>query len=375
MIRLACLLLLWPALAFAQADPADIARRAVMELDRAARTLTAAEGSRDRVSALTETIRAYESGLSALREGLRRASAREAQIRLQFDRENARLGSLIGALQTMQASPEALLLLHPDGPMGTARSGMILSAVTPALLSEVERLRTDLTEIATLRALQAGAQDTLQQGLDGVQKARTALSRAVSDRVDLPRRMTEDDEQMQRLIESTETLEGFASGLSVLPRDETAASLPDFADALGDLALPARGRVTAGFNDPDAAGIRRPGLSLATAPGALVTAPWPATIRYRGPLLDYGNVMILEPAPGYLLVLAGMDRVYGETGQVIPADAPVGLMGGTGSSDTPLIPSQSVNEDGQSDRETLYIELRDGQDPMDPALWFRMDEE
>ena len=81
-------------------------------------------------------------------------------------------------------------------------------------------------------------------------------------------------------------------------------------------------------DEADAAGVRRPGLTLATRPRALVTAPWPATIRYRGPLLDYGNVMILEPGGGYLLVLAGLDTVYGEVGEVVAAGAPLGLMGG-----------------------------------------------
>ncbi|MEZ5674302.1 MAG: hypothetical protein R3D81_03325 [Thalassovita sp.] len=45
-------------------------------------------------------------------------------------------------------------------------------------------------------------------------------------------------------------------------------------------------------DESDAAGIARPGVVLATRPRALVTTPTAATIRYLGPLLDYGNVMI-----------------------------------------------------------------------------------
>ena len=56
--------------------------------------------------------------------------------------------------------------------------------------------------------------------------------------------------------------------------------------------------------------------------GAVVTTPWAATIRYRGPLLDYGNVMIVEPARGYLLVVAGLSEVFGETGDVLAAACP-----------------------------------------------------
>ena len=214
MIRRAVILTLgfafaFPSFALAQVDPAAIARRAAAQLDGAARELADAEGSRDRIAALTRTVRAYENGLAALRQGMRQAGLREAEIKAQFDRESAQLGSLLSALQTMQSSPEALLLLHPSGAIGTARSGMILSDVTPALLSKVEQLRADLAEIATLRALQSTAAGALETGLSGVQQARTRLAMAISDRTDLPRRFTEDAEQMRRLIDSTQTPQGF----------------------------------------------------------------------------------------------------------------------------------------------------------------------
>jgi hypothetical protein len=45
--------------------------------------------------------------------------------------------------------------------------------------------------VTTLRQLQQGAVATLQKGLNGVQVARAQLSQAVADRVDLPRRFTE----------------------------------------------------------------------------------------------------------------------------------------------------------------------------------------
>jgi septal ring factor EnvC (AmiA/AmiB activator) len=123
----------------------------------------------------------------------------------------------------------------------------------------------------------------------------------------------------------------------------------------------------------DAAGIRRPGLVIATPPRALVTSPWPATIRYRGPLLDYGNVIILEPASGYLLVLAGLDEVYGEIGEVLEAGAPVGLMGGAAPAAEELL-SQAPGGAGGELSETLYMELRKNNEPVDPEPWFPPDE-
>ena len=63
----------------ADSDPAALAEAAAARLDQAAQTLAGAEKARDRVKALSETLRAYEDGLEAMREGLRRVSLREAQ--------------------------------------------------------------------------------------------------------------------------------------------------------------------------------------------------------------------------------------------------------------------------------------------------------
>lgn len=365
------LLLGLSAPAWAETDPITAARSAALALNQAGLALKEAEGARDRVAALTRTIRAYEEGLAALREGLRRAAIRERILALELEARREEVAQLTGVLLTMQRSPETLLLLHPSGPLATARSGMMLADVTPELQARAEALRANLEEVSMLRALQQSAAGTLAEGLAGAQQARTELSQAISDRTDLPRRFTADPEKLRLLLESADTLEGFASGLASLGGAGEANPLPPFEALQGRLPLPVQGRVLRWMGEADAAGIARPGLLIATRPQALVTTPAPATIRYRGPLLDYGNVMILEPGAGYLLVLAGLAQVYGEVGEVLPAGAPVGLMGGE-MPGSPEILSR-VSEGGGADRpETLYMELRQGDLPVDPAAWFNV---
>ena len=82
--------------------------------------------------------------------------------------------------------------------------------------------------------------------------------------------------------------------------------------------------------------------------------------------------MILEPGDGFLLVLTGLDEVYGGTGDVLPAGTPVGLMGGN-SPDATIFLTQASEGGGIVKTETLYIELRQGEEPVDPALWFAFD--
>ena len=363
-------LCLTPFVCLSQSDPSELARDAAIQLSQAHDALNAAEGARNRVTALTQTIGAYEDGLEALREGLRRATIREAAIRTEFETESERVSQLLGILLSIQSTSGPLVLLHPAGPIGTARSGMIVSDIAPALQREAEDLRLKLEELAMLRALQESAASTMEEGLLGVQQARTDLSHAVSNRTDLPVRFLSESADLQRLIDSAETLEGFASGLAgmAIGTDPTDA-VRDFTAAKGTLPSPVSGTVLRRWKEADAAGIKRPGWLIATRPLSLVTAPWPATIRYLGPLLDYGNVIILEPDAGTLMVLAGLDEVYGEPGQVVPAGTALGLMGGA-EHDKDRFLLNTTNGSGSEQTETLYIELRLGSEPVDPAEWF-----
>jgi septal ring factor EnvC (AmiA/AmiB activator) len=364
--------LLGPA-AHAQA-PADLATEAAMALAEAAVALDEASTARDRVAALTETVQAYETGLTVLREGLRQGALRERALRAEFDAEAERLSRLFGVLLSMQTSPEALLLLHPAGATETVRAGMLIADLTPAVRAEVEDLRLRLQELQDLQTLQVDAAATLEDGLKGMQEARTALSQAMADRTTLPPPVGQDVEAMQALINSAETMDAFAGGLSALTIGADASEGQSFAAAQGVLPLPVAGVLIRGFDEADAAGIRRPGILVATRPRALVTSPWPSTIRYAGPLLDYGNVIILEPQSGYLLVLAGLAEVYGRAGEVIDSGAPIGMMGGEEpDAGTTLV--ETAAGGGQRRTETLYIELRVDQDPQDPATWFIADAE
>jgi septal ring factor EnvC (AmiA/AmiB activator) len=318
------------------------------------------------VAALTETIRAYEEGLAALRAALRQAAEREASLTRAFEARRDGIGRLLGVLATIEAHPGPSLLLHPEGALGTARSGMLMADITPALQAQAMALRSELAELADLRALQLSAGDTLEVGLVAAQKARIALSQAISDRTDLPRRFVDDPENLRLLLESADTLDAFAAGLS-----PDVGATPGFADQKGRLDLPVLGKLLRRPGEADAAGVRRPGVTLASQSRALVTAPWPATIRYLGPLLDYGKVMILEPGDGYLMVLAGLDVVYGEVGEVVAADAPLGLMGGSAAV-TEEFMTDDPDGTGGRDTETLYMELRQGAVPVDPLPWFAL---
>lgn len=355
--------------ASAQEGAAQAALAASQRLENASVMLENAGSSRDRVAALTETIQAYEDGLVAMREGLRSAAIRQQALELELNAKREEVAQLLGVLQTMERSPGPLLLLHPSGPTGTARSGMIISEVTPAIQSEVDHLKAQFEEVTLLRQLQDGASATLQKGLDGAQSARAELSAAISDRVDLPMRYIEDPVQTALIIASAETLDAFAT--SLVASEGTEASTDALAKR-GELALPVQGRILRRYNEEDLAGVSRPGLLISARPRALVTTPIAATLRFKGELLDYGNVVVLEPAADVLFIITGLIESFGTVGEVLPAGAPLGLMGGVAEAVDDIL---SDTGEGMAVKatETLYLEVREGQSPVDPATWFAVE--
>ena len=351
------------------APPAALAQAALTQFETAQGKLEAANIATDRIKALTGVITAYESGLEAMRAGLRQAALRETEIEAAFQNESGQVASLLGVLVNLRPDASPAALVHPTGPIGHARAGMLVASITPAMQAQAEELREKLQEVSILRELQGEALEVLESGLKDVQTARTDLSQAMSMRTDLPRRFVADPQRMQDLINGSETLESFASSLAVMDVVDGLSTLPDLDTAKGTWPLPVQSRLLRGYNEPDAVGVKRPGWLLAARPLSLVVTPWPATIRYQGAFLDYGNVIILEPGNDVLLVIAGLEQVYGDIGSVIPAGSAIGLMAGA-SPDLAAFVTNATQGTGAGLTETLYIEVREGGKPVDPSEWF-----
>jgi septal ring factor EnvC (AmiA/AmiB activator) len=93
------------------------------------------------------------------------------------------------------------------------------------------------------------------------------------------------------------------------------------------------------------------GLSIETAPGGLITAPYGGQVLFAGNFRSYGQILIIDHGGGYASLLAGLGRLDAAVGQRVIAGEPVGAM-----------PS------GNS-RPVLYFELRWKDQPIDPLPW------
>lgn len=355
MIRLLLSLYLVAQGAFA----ADVARdvgQAEAVIEEAYALVVDAKTSRDRVRALTRAIHAYEAGLTALRGHIRTAALQERTLSKELAADEQDMARLLAALARIEAAPKAPGR-GPDGPLAAARAGLLVAHVVPAIEARISAFRADLDTLSALQAAQASARLALQNGLDQAQVARAELSNAIAQQSTPSRQTVSDTATLEALAEGATSLGRFADLLaskSGLPADVA------FPAEKGRLPLPARGHVVA--RGPE-------GITLATAAAALVTAPYAATVRYAGPLNDYGIVTILEPEAGYLMILSGLSELFVGAGEVLATEAPIGLMrrpfDATGDKLIDLTSSS-----GQDRPERLYIELRHGTTTLDPEAWF-----
>jgi septal ring factor EnvC (AmiA/AmiB activator) len=374
MMRFALLFWLVPTGLFADSS-IQLAQRAFTELSNASSLLQKADKASDRIDALTKAVRAYETGLAALREGMRQTQVTQEQLGRVLEKRETELGDFLAVLSSIRPGETPQGFLHPSGVVGAAQASAMLADLTPVLAKEAQNLRQDVEDLATIAALQEQGRETLARGLQEIQTARLSLNAAVADRTDLPYRFIADPVRAGLLIAATDTLEAFASGLDTFVTDDLGWTPSKLDERIGDLPLPVLGRVIRYPGEADAAGIARPGLVVAARPGALVTSPFTATLRYVGPLLDLGQVVILEPRPNTLLVLAGLEVTYGAAGQILPEGSPVGMMRHPQNTPSNDITSTGGEKGGVSRPETLYIEVRQDNTPQDPTVWFRTDKD
>ena len=343
---------------------------AIEALDLATVDLKNANNAKRRIKSLSQAIQSYEETLAILRISVRDLTLQQSQVQNVLDQGENEIMQLLGVLATVQKAPIAGQMLHPNGPLATARSGMIISDIVPLLQENVDQLRDQVIVLKQLSETQFKAQNSLQTGLLELQKAHSNLGRAIANRDDLPKRFVANPEKLEILIKASKDLETFAASVQSIALNEPSVSLPSVRDRKGNLNLPVRGKILRKFNEADGSGVKRTGIILATEPKAIVISPTAATIRYLGPLLDYGNVAILEPQNGLLFVFAGMDTVYGEIGQVIPALSPIGLMPSQSSEVDKIFKTQANIYSGKLS-ETLYVEVRSGSEIENPLNWFK----
>jgi septal ring factor EnvC (AmiA/AmiB activator) len=343
-------------------------------------------------------VRAGEERMVEIERNLQSLDGRQQALRESLHDRRELIGQVLASLQRMGRRPPPAMLVGPDDVLKSVRTAMLLGTLVPEMREAVGVLARDLEELSTLRSRIAGEAEQLRRGavalrdervrLDALAEARrtqvaeservleaeraraAGLARQAGDLEHLIGRMETEIAAAHRAAEAARTTT-VARGSAVLDRRQQMAALQNaarmtpavpFEQARGALSLPVLGVRLREFGDPDGLGGTERGLSVATRPGASVTAPADGWVVYSGPFRTYGQLLILNAGGGYHLVLAGMDRITVDLGQFVLAGEPVGVMGHAP-------PPASAVTTGSS-QPVLYVEFRKDGSSVDPAPWW-----
>ncbi len=349
---------------FAGADPADRIATASVRIAEAGAALEAAETRPAQVAALGRALGAYQAALSALRAEVIDAGAREQTLALGLADRRMEISRLLAALEAMSRTPPPVQALHPQGPAGAALAAAMMARLAPAMQEQAQALADQLRDLQTARRLHDEGKADLEAGLARLNGAHETLSAAMA--ADSPRPQAPDAPTLTMMARDSETLTALAAALAT---SEDAPAAPATAGPQDKLLWPVEGKVLLHFDDPDAAGVKRPGVVIQAPPLALVNAPADAVVRYAGPFLEYGYVVVLEPDAGTMIVLAGLAQLQVKTGSAVRRGDLLGLLGGRALDveEYVMLPDADTGAGGG---ETLYVEVRNGKGPVDPEPLF-----
>ncbi|HVH04166.1 MAG TPA: peptidoglycan DD-metalloendopeptidase family protein [Amaricoccus sp.] len=357
------LLAVLAAPAFAGASgPGAAVGAASAQVAQAGVALEAARGDGpERLAALAAAVEGYEAALAGLRTEVGAAGARAQALAVGLAARREAVARLLATLEAASRTPPPAQALHPDGPLAAARAAAMMARIEPALRAEAREIATALAAVAAAQRLHGQGTAELAAGLATLGTAQAELSAALAAASPAP---AEPSPALVALARASETLTALAAAL------DAAGGAPAPPGPAGEaMDWPARGELLRRFNEPDAAGARRPGVVLRAPPRSLVRAPADATVRYAGPFLEYGYVLVLEPAAGTMVVLAGLAQLQVREGARVGRGDIVGMLGGRplGAEEYVMLPQA---ETGAGGGETLYIEVRQGRGPVDPEPLF-----
>ena len=339
------------------------------------------------ISAAMEARRREEQAATAERR-LIDLRTRLTSARLTLIEDRASLEDLLGRLAVSGREPPPALIVSPDRANEAVRRAIIAGDAGPRLAERIEGVGAEITamnrleseirrEKARLETAEAVLDLKEAEILQMTAAKRAAFEDVSGDTAALRAHVADLGERADSLRSLLAQLEASAP---VLPRRKPTirprlvAATPDAdtlrvaatpptpranlqplgASDLGRLAQPVTGLVLRGFGDRMPGGGKSEGLTIQTRARAQVLAPIDARIEYSGKFRSYGEMLILRTADGYHVILSGMSELYGSVGQTVKAGEPVGRM----SARTEPPPE-------------LYVELRQGEDSLNPARWMK----
>lgn len=373
----------WASVAGAASDPIS------EKIERERKTLETLkdkiEEKRKRAEEAEKKRESVLQGIQSLDERLvhHRQDHHEINKKLrQKDREIEAITDRLGAMRTsIDARREAILarlrvqymegrfgrvkaLLTADSYGDFQRRGQYLSAVSHKDYELLETFRADMERMEQAERQRAEARAVLVAFKLNIEKKLADIRVLQKEKKVYLAKITHEKDSYNRTVEelqrSASRVDGLLHDLETRRRAMTVH--PPTSSLLahgvrGTLPWPADGKVVSFFGRQKHPTfntyVQRKGIEIRTAEGSLIHAVMTGSVVYADWLKGYGLVIILDHANGFFSLYAHASKILAKAGEQVAEGQPIGETGDTGM----------IGEN------TLYFELREGAEPVDPLHW------
>jgi len=351
------------------------------------------EGDRDQQNAAliaaAQRVKLAEIEITDVEARLDDLIVSELEVRGRLDGADTEIANVLAALARISRNPPPALIVDPSDALGSARSAILISAILPQLQERAEAVSADLARLTEIKAQVQEEEETLRANFSVLEEEQlriATLIRARKTGIDsMSAELAAEEREAVALAEKATSLKELVESLTartnaVQTGEEPPAMSPEairvalantartepaipFELARGYLALPANGVTVRDYGESDGFGGLSQGVSVVTRAEAQVVAPADGWVLYKGPYLNYGQIVILNTGRNYTALLAGLETVTVDIGQFVLMGEPVGSMGSRTI-------GRTVTTSAGNSQPTLYIELRRDNEPIDPTGWW-----
>lgn len=225
----------------------------------------------------------------------------------------------------------------------------VLTGAADRFAVEIDNADKQIKELEKIRAERAVEKEKLDRTAKKYTNERNELDKLLRTRSAQNEKLKNEQAGLQKKLRE---LSARAKSISELSAGVGSSEMSaDARFSRRKLNLPVRGRVIVHFGEKTALGLKSDGWRIRTRADALVMAPADGVVKFADSFRGFGKVVIMSHKNGYNTVMTNLGNIDVLPEQEVLAGEPVGRM--------------------SSDKQEMYLEVRRGNQSIDPARLFR----
>ena len=225
----------------------------------------------------------------------------------------------------------------------------VLTGAADMFADEIARADKQMAELERVRNERAVEKEKLDRTAKKYTSQRNELDKLLRTRSAQNEKLKSEQAGLQKKLRE---LSARAKSISELSAGVGSSEMSaDARFSRRKLNLPVRGRVVVRYGEKTALGLKSDGWRIHTRGDALVMAPADGVVKFADSFRGFGKVVIMSHKNGYNTVMTNLGAIDVLPEQEVLAGEPIGRM--------------------SADKQEMYLEVRRGNQSVDPARLFR----